>query len=80
MASPSWLQATAIAPMKAPAKQPKKVPGEIGIGTREMTSATSAAQNGDRLRIAEMMIGWALLRPKLYSNNPDIPMAKMTAR
>ena len=64
-ASPSWLQATAIAPMKAPAKQPKKVAFEIGIGTPTISRATSAAQNGDRFKIAEMMIGWALLRPKL---------------
>ncbi len=55
--SPSWLQATAIAPMNAPAKQPKKVAREIGIGTPASTSATSAAQNGERFRIAEMMIG-----------------------
>ena len=45
-----------------------------------MMSATSAAQNGERFRIAEMMIGWALLRPKLYSSNPLMPIAKMTAR
>jgi hypothetical protein len=43
--SPSWLQATPIAPMNAPAKQPKKVAREIGIGTPASASATSAAQN-----------------------------------
>ena len=48
----SWLQATAMAPMKAPAKQPKKVAGEIGIGTLEMMSATRAAPNGERFRTA----------------------------
>ena len=38
-----------------------------------MTSATSAAQNGERFRIAEMMIGWAWLRPRLYNKRPDMP-------
>ena len=53
------------APRNAPAKQPKNTGGETGIGTRARTSATSAAQNGSRLRTAETMIGWAALRPKL---------------
>ena len=79
LASLSWLQATAMAPMNAPAKQPKKVADDIGIGTREMTSATMAPQNGDKLRIAEMIIGWALLRPKLYNSRPLIPIANMIA-
>ncbi len=65
--------------MKAPAKQPKKIAGDTGIGTLVRISATPAAQKGDRFRIAEMMIGWALARPKLYSRRPLIPMAKMTA-
>ena len=56
-ASLSWLQPTTMAPMKAPAKQPKKVAGEIGIGTLEINNATRAAQNGDRFKIEEMMIG-----------------------
>src|SRR5208337_774127 len=64
-ASPAWLQATAIAPTNAPRKQAKNTAGETGIGTLEMISATMAAQKGDRFRIAETMIGWALLRPKL---------------
>src|SRR5208337_4609103 len=74
-----WLHGTAIAPTKAPAKQPKKTAGETGIGTFEMKSATPAAQKGVRLRIAEMMTGWALLRPALYKSRPLIPIAKMTA-
>ncbi len=53
------------APRNAPAKQPKNTSGETGIGTREKTSATSAAQNGKRLRTAETMIGCVSLRPKL---------------
>ena len=43
--------------MKAPAKQAKKVADEIGIGTLEINNATRAAQNGDRFKIVEMMIG-----------------------
>ena len=46
--------------MNAPAKQLKKLADDIGIGTREMTSATTAPQNGDKLRIAEMIIGCEL--------------------
>ncbi len=46
-----------MAPMKAPQKQPKKLAGEIGIGTLEMSNATRAAQNGERFKIVEMMIG-----------------------
>ena len=61
----SWLQATAMAPRKAPAKHKKKTGGETGIGTRMTRSATSAAQNGSRFRIADTMIGCALLKPKL---------------
>jgi hypothetical protein len=56
-ASLSWLQPTTMAPMKAAAKQPKKVAGEIGIGTPEISNATRAAQNGDRFKIEETMIG-----------------------
>ena len=56
-ASLSWLQATTMAPMKAPQKQPKKLAGEFGIGTLEMSIATKAAQNGERFKIVEMMIG-----------------------
>ena len=65
--------------MNAPAKQPKKIVGETGIGTLEMMSATTAAQKGNRFKTAETMMGWALLRPKLYSSRPLIPIAKMTA-
>src|SRR5271169_3402485 len=38
----------------APIRQPKKMGGETGMGTRETSSATMAAQNGCRLVIAEM--------------------------
>src|SRR5271165_5693252 len=75
----SWLQATTIAPMNAPAKQPKNTADETGIGTFMMMSATMAAQKGRRFRIADMMIGWASLRPKLYKSSPVIPTANMTA-
>ena len=63
--TPSWLHATAMAPRKVPAKQRKNTAGETGIGTRMTRSATSAAQNGSRFKIADTMMGWALLKPKL---------------
>ena len=44
-----------------------------------MMSATMAAQNGDRFKIADIVTGCALLRPKLYSNRPLMPIAKITA-
>jgi hypothetical protein len=44
-----------------------------------MSSATAAAQKGDRFKIADMMMGCALLRPKLYSSKPLMPIANMTA-
>jgi hypothetical protein len=49
------------------------------MGTPDMSSATRAAQKGDRFNIAAMMMGWELLRPALYSNKPLIPIARITA-
>ena len=43
------------------------------MGTRAMSSATTAAQKGCRLMIAEMIMGWALLSPSLNINKPDHP-------
>ena len=68
-----------MAPMNAPAKQPKNVAREMGNGTPTSTSATRAPQNGDKLRIAEMMIGCELLRPRLYNMRPLIPIANIIA-
>ncbi len=46
-----------MAPMNAPARHEKKIVGDTGMDFFEMTSATRAAQKGDRFKIAEMMIG-----------------------
>src|SRR5580692_8966377 len=46
LASPTWLQATAIAPRNPLTRQEKKIRGETGIGTRAMSSATKAAKKG----------------------------------
>ena len=73
-ASPTWLQATSIAPRNALMRQPKKIVGETGIGTLAMMSATTAAKKGWRLMIAEMMIGCALLSASLNSSKPTMPI------
>src|ERR1700722_998901 len=73
LASPTWPQATAIAPRNTLTRQLTKIAGETGIGTLAMSSATRAAKKGWRLIVAEMMIGCALLSPSLNSNNPAMP-------
>ena len=52
-----WLHAISIAPTKATKKHAQNRNGEMGIAFREINLATNAAQNGDRFRIAAMMIG-----------------------
>ena len=58
-----WLHAIAIAPQNATKKQGQNAAGETEIVRLETTNATSAAQNGERLRTPAVMIGCALLRP-----------------
>jgi hypothetical protein len=52
-----WLHAISIAPTKATKKHAQNRNDEMGIALREINLATNAAQNGDRFRIAAMMIG-----------------------
>ena len=52
-----WLHAISIAPTKATKKHAQNRNGEMGIAFREINLATNAAQNGDRFRIAAMIIG-----------------------
>lgn len=75
----NWLHAMVIAPANATAKQLKNRSGVPGIDFLEITSETSAAQNGERLRTPAVINGCALLKPMLYRYNPLIPTAKRTA-
>jgi hypothetical protein len=52
--------------------------GETGTLLRDISSATAAAQNGERFNTADMMIGCALLKPSLYKRRPDTPHANRT--
>ncbi len=72
-AAESWLHATAIAPKKAAARQPKNVNGATGIGRPETMRATIAAQNGERLKIAAMMIGMRAGEADLVEHEPCHP-------
>ena len=57
LALSNWLQATIMAPANATTKHPKKTWGDTGMGFRETTIATNAAQKGDKLNIVAVMMG-----------------------